>query len=118
MLTGIGFASGHEGGATIVALLCAFVAFFAFSIGPIKWVVVSEIFPTNLRARAMGVATVALWLTDIVINQLFPIVRNRFGISTMFFACAVFLAIQLAVVAMALPETKGMTLEEIATLWS
>ncbi len=31
-------------------------AFFAFSIGPIKWVVVSEIFPTNLRARAMGVA--------------------------------------------------------------
>jgi hypothetical protein len=45
-------------------------------------------------------------------------VRNRFGISTMFFACAVFLAIQLAVVAIALPETKGMTLEEIATLWS
>ncbi len=118
VLTGIGFASGHEDGSTIVALLCAFVAFFAFSIGPIKWVVVSEIFPTNLRARAMGVATVALWLTDIVINQLFPIVRNRFGISTMFFACAVFLAIQLAVVAMALPETKGMTLEEIATLWS
>jgi MFS transporter, SP family, arabinose:H+ symporter len=118
VLTGIGFASGHEDGSTIVALLCAFVAFFAFSIGPIKWVVVSEIFPTNLRARAMGVATVALWLTDIVINQLFPMVRNRFGISTMFFACAVFLAIQLAVVATALPETKGMTLEEIATLWS
>jgi sugar porter (SP) family MFS transporter len=118
VLTGIGFASGHEGGSLIVALLCAFVAFFAFSIGPIKWVVVSEIFPTALRARAMGVATVALWLTDIVINQLFPIVRNQFGISTMFFACALFLAIQFVVAAMALPETKGMTLEEIATLWS
>jgi sugar porter (SP) family MFS transporter len=118
VLTGIGFASGHEGGAMIVALLCAFVAFFAFSIGPIKWVVVSEIFPTNLRARAMGVATVALWLTDIVINQLFPIVRNQFGIWTMFFACALFLAIQFVVVAMALPETKGMTLEEITALWS
>jgi sugar porter (SP) family MFS transporter len=118
VLTGIGFASGHEGGAMIVALLCAFVAFFAFSIGPIKWVVVSEIFPTNLRARAMGVATVALWLTDIVINQLFPIVRNQFGIGTMFFACALFLAIQFVVVAMALPETKGMTLEEITALWS
>ena len=118
VLTGIGFASGHEDGATIVALLCAFVAFFAFSIGPIKWVVVSEIFPTNLRARAMGVATVALWLTDIVINQLFPVVRNELGIWTMFFACALFLAIQFAVVALALPETKGMTLEEITTLWS
>jgi sugar porter (SP) family MFS transporter len=118
VLTGIGFASGHEGGAMIVALLCGFVAFFAFSIGPIKWVVVSEIFPTNLRARAMGVATVALWLTDIVINQLFPIVRNQFGIAAMFFACALFLAIQFVVVARALPETKGMTLEEITTLWS
>lgn len=118
VLTGIGFASGQEDGATIVALLCAFVAFFAFSIGPIKWVVISEIFPTNLRARAMGVATVALWLTDIVINQLFPVVRNEFGIWTMFFACALFLAIQFAVVALALPETKGMTLEEITTLWS
>jgi MFS transporter, SP family, arabinose:H+ symporter len=117
VLTGIGFASGHEGGAMIVALLCAFVAFFAFSIGPIKWVVVSEIFPTNLRARAMGVATVALWLTDIVINQLFPTVRNQFGIWTMFFACALFLAIQFVVVALALPETKGMTLEEITALW-
>lgn len=118
VLTGIGFASGREDGAVIVALLCAFVAFFAFSIGPIKWVVISEIFPTNLRARAMGVATVALWLTDIVINQLFPIVRNQFGVGTMFFACALFLAVQFAVVAMALPETKGMTLEEITALWS
>jgi len=117
VLTGLGFASGHEDGGMIVALLCAFVAFFAFSIGPIKWVVVSEIFPTNLRARAMGVATVALWLTDIVINQLFPVVRNELGIWTMFFACAVFLAIQFAVVALALPETRGMTLEQITTLW-
>jgi sugar porter (SP) family MFS transporter len=118
VLTGLGFASGHQDGAATVALLCAFVAFFAFSIGPIKWVVISEIFPTNLRARAMGIATVALWLTDILINQLFPVVRNEFGTGTMFFACALFLAIQFAVVAVALPETKGLTLEEIGALWS
>jgi MFS transporter, SP family, arabinose:H+ symporter len=118
VLTGACFASGYEGGAVVVALLCAFVAFFAFSIGPIKWVVISEIFPTNLRARAMGLATMALWVTDIVINQLFPIVRNDFGMGTMFFTCALFLAIQFAVVAVALPETKGMTLEEITALWS
>lgn len=118
VLTGLGFAAGHQDGALTVALLCAFVAFFAFSIGPIKWVVISEIFPTKLRARAMGVATVALWLTDILINQLFPIVRNEFGVGTMFFACALFLAIQFVVVAVALPETKGMTLEEIAAVWS
>src|SRR3546814_1611979 len=95
-----------------------FVAFFAFSLGPIKWIVISEIFPTGVRARAMGIATVAVWLTDIVINQAFPIVRDTFGVSAMFLGCAVFLAIQLVVVARKLPETKGLPLEDILSLWS
>lgn len=117
LLTGVCFAMGVTDGVAIVTLLCTFVAFFAFSLGPIKWIVISEIFPTSLRARAMGVATVALWLTDIVINQMFPIVRDHFGISAMFLACALFLVIQFVVVAKKLPETKGMTLEEIVSLW-
>lgn len=117
LLTGVCFAMGVTDGVVIVTLLCTFVAFFAFSLGPIKWIVISEIFPTSLRARAMGVATVALWLTDIVINQMFPIVRDHFGISVMFLACALFLAIQFAVVAKKLPETKGMALEEMVSLW-
>src|SRR3546814_7867341 len=79
-LTGICFAIGVTDGAVIIALLCMFVAFFAFSLGPIKWIVISEIFPTGVRARAMGIATVAVWLTDIVINQAFPIVRDTFEI--------------------------------------
>jgi SP family arabinose:H+ symporter-like MFS transporter len=100
-----------------VAVLCAFVAFFALSIGPIKWVVISEIFPTNLRARAMGVATVALWATDMAVNLTFPVVCNELGIWTTFFACSFFPAIQFVVIAMALPETKAMTLDEVAVLW-
>src|SRR3546814_17186186 len=79
-LTGICFAIGVTDGAVIIALLCMFVAFFAFSLGPIKWIVISEIFPTGVRARAMGIATVAVWLTDIVINQAFPIVRDTLGV--------------------------------------
>ena len=116
--TGAMFAMGRTDGVVIVGLLCAFVAFFAFSIGPIKWVVISEIFPTRLRARAMGIATVALWLTDIVINQLFPVVRGNFGVQTMFFGFAAFLALQFVVMAVVLPETKGITLEQIAAFWS
>ena len=117
VVTGVCFAKGVNDGAIVIALLCTFVAFFAFSIGPIKWIVISEIFPTNVRARAMGVATVALWMTDIVINQIFPIVRDQFGISVMFLGCAVFLAIQFFVVAARLPETKGLALEEVMSLW-
>jgi sugar porter (SP) family MFS transporter len=117
-LTGICFAIGVTDGAVIIALLCMFVAFFAFSLGPIKWIVLSEIFPTAVRARAMGIATVAVWLTDIVINQAFPVVRDTFGVSAMFLGCAVFLVIQFFVVARKLPETKGLPLEDILSLWS
>lgn len=117
-LTGLCFAMGVTDGAVIIALLCMFVAFFAFSLGPIKWIVLSEIFPTGVRARAMGIATVAVWLTDIVINQAFPVVRDTFGVSAMFLGCAVFLVIQFVVVARKLPETKGLPLEDILSLWS
>lgn len=117
-LTGLCFALGVTDGAVIIALLCVFVAFFAFSLGPIKWIVISEIFPTSVRARAMGVATVAVWITDIAINQAFPVVRDTFGVSAMFLVCAVFLAIQFVVVARRLPETKGLPLEAVLSLWS
>lgn len=116
--TGICFANGVTDGTILIALLCMFVAFFAFSIGPIKWIVISEIFPTGVRARAMGVATVAVWLTDIVINQAFPVVRDTLGVAAMFLGCAVFLVIQFVVVWRELPETKGMPLEDILSLWS
>ncbi|MEM9965289.1 MAG: MFS transporter [Asticcacaulis sp.] len=111
------FALGVSDGAVIITLLCMFVAFFAFSIGPIKWIVISEIFPTNVRARAMGIATVAVWLTDMLINQAFPVVRDTLGVSAMFMMCAVFLLIQFVVVWRKLPETKGMALEDILQLW-
>jgi MFS family permease len=114
---GIALQVGGMQGYGVLALLCAFVAFFAFSIGPIKWIVISEIFPTRIRARAMSIATAALWATDAGINFLFPEVRDRFGVSAMFFLCAALLAIQLIVVWRALPETKGMTLEAIESLW-
>lgn len=117
-VTGICFSIGVNDGAIIIALLCAFVAFFAFSLGPIKWIVISEIFPTSIRARAMGVATVAVWITDIAINQAFPVVRDSFGVSAMFLGCAVFLAIQFVVVLAKLPETRGLPLEDILTLWN
>ncbi len=117
VFTGLFFSQGVTEGYRVVVLLCSFVAFFAFSLGPVKWVVISEIFPTRIRARAMSIATLALWLTDVLINFFFPIVRDRFGISTMFLACSLFLLVQLYVVFRHMPETKGMSLEAIDSLW-
>lgn len=117
LLIGLAFSRGMDMGYTLVALLCLFVAFFSFSIGPVKWIIVAEIFPTRLRAKAMGIATIALWLTDVVINQLFPVVRDRFGTGAMFFLFSFFLVVHFYVVWKKMPETRNLSLEEIEGLW-
>lgn len=111
------FHSGRTEGMMIVAMLCAFVACFAFSMGPVKWVVMSEIFPIKIRGRAMALATLAVWITDGIYNQFFPVLRNRIGISGSFFMFAAVLLPQLFFVWKIMPETKGRTLEEIERSW-
>lgn len=117
-IVGILFHSGQTKGVMIVGALCAFVAFFAISMGPIKWVVMSEIFPTKIRGRAMAIATLAVWVTDGIYNQFFPLLRNRLGISGSFFTFSAVLIPQLFFVWKVMPETKGRTLEEIERSWA
>lgn len=114
---GVCFSRGVSNGAVIVALLCMFVAFFSFSIGPIKWIVIAEIFPTGARAFAMSLATVALWVTDITVNLAFPVVRDYVGVAVMFFAFAALLIVHFIIVSRKLPETRGIPLEQIVSLW-
>jgi hypothetical protein len=85
--------------------------------GPIKWVVMSEIFPTRIRGRAMAIATLAVWITDGIYNQLFPMVRESLGVPGSFFIFAGVLVPQFFFVWKVMPETKGRTLEEIERSW-
>ncbi len=117
-IVGMLFRSGHTEGMMIVGTLCSFVACFAFSMGPIKWVIMSEIFPTKIRGRAMAIATLAVWVTDGIYNQFFPLLRNWMGISGSFFMFSALLIPQLFFIWKAMPETKGRTLEEIERSWT
>lgn len=117
-VVGVLFRTGHTQGIMIVAMLCSFVACFAFSMGPIKWVIMSEIFPTKIRGRAMAIATLAVWVTDGVYNQFFPLLRTWFGISGSFFLFSAVLIPQLFFIWKIMPETKGRTLEEIERSWT
>jgi sugar porter (SP) family MFS transporter len=114
---GVLFRTGRTEGPLVVGMLCLFVACFAFSMGPIKWVVMSEIFPTSIRGRAMAIATLAVWITDGIYNQLFPMVRDGLGVPGSFFIFAAVLVPQLFFVWKIMPETKGRTLEEIERSW-
>jgi SP family arabinose:H+ symporter-like MFS transporter len=100
-----------------IAAAATFVACFAFSMGPIKWVFMSEVFPTRIAGRAVAISSLAVWAADAILNQLFPLMRDSLGKSMTFFAFAAVLIPQFYFVWKIMPETKGRSLEEIERSW-
>ena len=115
--TGLVFYFGHSSSLWTLIFILGFIASFASSLGPIPWVIMSEIFPTKIRGLAMSFATMTLWLGVVVITQFTPIMLENLGGAYtfwIFMANAVFLLI---FVYKRVPETKGRTLEEIEKSW-
>ncbi len=101
----------------IVIAINAFVAFFACAIGPIKFVVISEIFPNQVRGKAIALATVCIWVTSALIAQIFPVIEAATPKGTIYFFFAAELILLFLVAKFLMPETKGRTIEEIERSW-
>jgi len=112
----VAFASGAQGWWVLAAVL-VFVAAFATSLGPVTWVVISEIFPTKIRGRAMSVAILVLWIACYVLSQTFPMLLDAIGASGTFGIYAGVSILCVLFVAIVIPETKGRSLEEIESSW-
>ena len=111
----------HTGshGTLLLLPVVVYIGAFAMSLGPISWIVCSEIFPTKLRGRAMSVATFTVWTSCYIVAQTFPMLNDSPSIGpalTFAFYAACCLAGLLFVIWM-LPETKGRSLEEIEQSW-
>ena len=77
-LLAVGLAAhGQRTGNWILLFMLAYIASFALSVGPVTWVILSEIFPTKIRGRAMAIATVCLWIANFVISQTFPMMMDE-----------------------------------------
>jgi MFS transporter, SP family, arabinose:H+ symporter len=113
---GFMFQSGQSGTLVLVSIL-VFVAAFGVAMGPIPWIVNSEIFPTKLRGRAMSLAIFCLWLADWIVTQTFPMLRESIGPAQTFWAYAFCSLLSTFFVVWFVPETKGRTLEEIEASW-
>ncbi len=100
------------------AFTMVYVASFAVAMGPVVWVVLSEIFPTRTRGRAMGVATVALWVACFGVSQTVPWMFKHLGQASTFWSYAIMCVVSFVFVALFVPETKGKTLEEIEQNWT
>lgn len=113
ILIGLFFASGVEGGYVLVVLISAYLACFAFSLGPLPWVFMSEVFPTAIRGRAMSVANLMLWMANIAVCQTFPWMRDNLGPAYTFWIFAAMVFPVFIFVGKFMPETKGRTLEQL-----
>ncbi len=116
IVIGLLFMNGAIGWPIVIAIN-AFVAFFACAIGPVKFVIVSEIFPNQVRGKAIALATVFIWVTSALVAQVFPIVEAVTSPGVIYFFFAVELVLLLLVVKFLMPETKGRTIEDIERSW-
>lgn len=120
-LTSVGwmFHVGINGVALLLAVV-SFIAAFAMALGPIPWIMSSEIFPNRVRGRAMSVATFVIWTSCYIVAQTFPLLNDnpKIGPALTFWIFAFFSLLAFLFVLVIVPETKGRSLEEIEMSWT
>lgn len=123
-LFGMGLAGYFQTmGTWLLIFVLGYIACFALSVGPVTWVILSEIFPTKIRGRAMGIATICLWLANSIVSQTFPMMdENPWLVETFHHSFPFWIYGSLCVVLLLfvwkyVPETKGKSLEEIERHW-
>ncbi len=114
---GILFQMDIVSGTWILLLLLLYIASFAFSFGPVCWVIIGEIFPTSIRGRAMALGTLSLWVANFFVGQLTPMMLDGIGPAGTFWIFAILCSPTLWLVWKLIPETKGRSLEEIEQHW-
>ncbi|MNF98624.1 Arabinose-proton symporter [compost metagenome] len=100
-------------GIAVLALVIAAISCYAMTLAPITWVVLSEIFPTKIRAMAMGVATFSLWTACFILTYTFPLLNSSLGSYGTFWLYGIVCLLGYLFLRTYLPETKGKSLEEI-----
>lgn len=115
ILCGVLFYTGNTKGILLLVLMMAYIICFAFSIGPVTWIMINEIFPTHVRVKAVSVCTMALWIAVWLVGQFFPWLLEKVGPAFTFWAFAAFSIINLVFSLTIVKETKGKTLEEMDT---
>lgn len=103
--------------------MLSFIGAFALSMGPVVWVMLSEIFPNKIRSRALSIAVAFQWLSNALVANVFPILVNskmnetEFNGALPYGIFAVLCLLMVAFVWRFIPETKGKSLEELEKIW-
>lgn len=98
--------------------LLASIGVYAMTLGPVTWVLISEIFPNKIRGTATSVAVISLWLSYALLVFTFPILANKLGAYTPFYIYAAVCIVGFLFVSIRVKETKGKTLEDLENIFS
>ena len=109
-----------RGGRTAIVLagILGFVACFAFSLGPVYWVLFSEIFPNRIRGMAMAFCGLFNASSSFLVQFAFPWELSNLGNAWTFFLYSILGALAFVVLARLMPETKGKSLEQLEKVFS
>ena len=118
-LLALGFLLGRGPalGVLTAASLAAYIGCFAIGLGPVFWLLISEIFPMAIRARGMSAATIANWLSNLVVALTFLDLAGLMGHAGVFLLYAALTFAGLGFAYVLVPETKGLSLEAMQALW-
>lgn len=100
-------------GFVMIVLVVLAIGFYAMSLGPITWVLLSEVFPNKVRGVAMAVCTAALWVASFLLTYTFPFLNSGLGTGGTFMLYAVICFFGFMFAWRRIPETKGKSLEEL-----
>lgn len=109
----VGHSPNSEIGTITVIAVWIYIACFAFSFGPIPWLMMTEIFPLQLRGRAVSIATMTSWGCNLIVSFTFLSLLKTIGPSYTFWLYALVGVLGIFFVWRLVPETKGLSLEEI-----
>jgi predicted MFS family arabinose efflux permease len=98
--------------------MVVYIASFAFSLGPVVWTLIAEIFPNRIRGKAIAVATAFNWRAAFIVSATFLSIMNAIGESTTFLIFAALCVVTFFWVRVKVPETKGKSLEQIQQVWA
>ncbi len=100
-------------GIAVVLILMLYVASFAIGLGPVFWLLISEIYPLNVRSKAMSVATVANWGANLIVAVTFLSIVQSLGRPGAFWLYAALTVASVLFTYFLVPETKNRTLEQV-----
>ena len=116
LIVGLIFANNPHAPELLWFVLLYIVA-FALAMGPLPWIICSEIFPAKLRGRAMSISASSVWVACLIVAQTFPVLLKLIGPARTFWIYAACSGLAFLFVLFRFPETKGRTLEEIELSW-